>query len=386
MSDTVRKPMKKRCTRCLYDKDTPKITFDSNGVCNYCHTHDQFDREYPIGAEGKKKLHQMSDKIKKAGRGKKHNVIVGVSGGCDSSYLLYITKLMGLRPLAVYFDNNWNKPVATKNIRSMTKAFGVDLYSLGVDKGEYDDICRSFLKSGTSDIDIPNDIALTATLYKAAEDHDIKYIFIGHSFRTEGITPLGWTYMDGRYIKSVQKKYGTCKLETFPNLWLKDFFRWVAIKRIKRMRPLYYVDYIKEDVKKMLTKEFGWEWYGGHHMENYFTSFHSYFWRKRYKIDMRLLGYSALVRSGQITRKQGLELISQPHRHDIEMIKAVRKRLGLTKKELKVVMKQPEKTYRSFKTYKKIFEHTRWFWWLMYKLNRVPKSFYIKYTMVDKTN
>jgi len=50
---------------------------------------------------------------------------------------------------------------------------------------------------------------------------------------------------------------------------------------------------------------------------------------------------------------------------------------------LKQVMNLPKRTYRDFKTYKQTFERLRWFFWLLYKLNRVPKSFYIKYTAPD---
>ena len=370
----------KRCKRCLYDETVSKIVFDSRGVCNYCHLHDQLDREYPMGSEGERKLHQITNKVKRTGCDKKYDVAVGISGGCDSSYLLYITKQLGLRPLAVHFDNGWNTDTAVTNMANVTKSLGVDMYTVKVDSKEYDDICRSFLKSGVSDIDIANDIGLATALYIGAEKYNIKYIFIGHSFRTEGIAPLGWTYMDGKYIESIQNQYGTCALKTLPNLWLSDFLRWSAIKGIKRIRPLYYVDYVKEDVKKFLSSNFGWKWYGGHHFEKQFTNFHLYFMWKRYGVDMRLLEHSALVRSEQMSRKRGLELIKQPPKYNLKLIGEVRKRLGLSQKELDDIIKQPRKTYRDFKTYKQVFEDTRWFWWLMYKLNRIPKSFYIKYT------
>ena len=273
--------MSRRCTRCLYDETVLGITFDSEGVCNYCHMHDQLDREYPTGSEGERRLRKIADKARKEGQNKKYDVVVGVSGGCDSSYLLYITKQLGLRPLAVHFDNTWNSAVATENIHNVLRALDVDLYSYAVDHEEYDDIYRSFFQSGTPDIDAQSDIALTTTLYIAAEKYGVKYIFIGHSFRTEGISPLGWIYMDGKYIESVQKQYGTYPLKTFPNLWLSAFLRWTAIKGIKRIRPLYYVDYIKKDAMTLLSNEFGWEWYGGHHLENQFCAFaHTYFFQR----------------------------------------------------------------------------------------------------------
>jgi N-acetyl sugar amidotransferase len=376
--------MMKSCSRCLYDETVPNINFDENGVCNYCHVHDQLDQEYPTGEEGKRRLNAIADKIRKDGRGKPYDVIVGVSGGADSSYLVYLAKELGLRPLGVHFDNTWDSTVAVENIHDVLKKLDVDLYTYVVDNKEYDDIYRSFLKAGVPDTEAPTDIGLAVVLNMAAEKYGIKYIFEGHSFRTEGVAPLGWIYMDGKYIQSVQKQYGTMPLKTYPNMLMPSFIKWTAILQLKKIRPLYYVDYVKKDIMAMLTQELGWEWYGGHHLENRFTAFwHTYFLPKRYGIDTRLLGHSALVRSGQITRDQGLQMLRVPQDYDPEMFEMVKKRLGFSDEEFELIMHLPRRTYRDFKTYKPTFERMRAFWWLMYKLNRVPKSFYIKFCFPD---
>ncbi len=374
-----------RCTRCLYDETVPGITFDEQGVCNYCHTHDRLEQEYPTGEEGQKRLQALADKIRYEGRRNKlYDVIVGVSGGCDSSYMLYLAKQLGLRPLAVHFDNTWDSTVAVENIHDVLEKLDVDLYTYVVDNKEYDDIYRSFLKAGLPDVEAPTDIGLAVTLNQAAEKFGIKYIFEGHSFRTEGIAPLGWIYMDGKYIQTVQRQFGTYPLKTYPNMLLPDFLKWTAVLSIKKIRPLYYVDYVKKDAMALLSRELGWEWYGGHHLENRFTAFwHTYFMPQRYGIDTRLLGHAALVRSGQMTREQGLELISQPQTYDPELVEMVKKRLGFSDEEFDAIMHLPKKTYRDFKTYKHTFERLSWLFWILYKLDRVPKSFYMKYTHPD---
>lgn len=374
-----------RCTRCLYDETVPGITFDEQGVCNYCHMHDRLEQEYPTGEEGQKRLQALADKIRYEGRRNKlYDVIVGVSGGCDSSYMLYLAKQLGLRPLAVHFDNTWDSTVAVENIHDVLEKLDVDLYTYVVDNKEYDDIYRSFLKAGLPDVEAPTDIGLAVTLNQAAEKFGIKYIFEGHSFRTEGIAPLGWIYMDGKYIQTVQRQFGTYPLKTYPNMLLPDFLKWTAVLGIKKIRPLYYVDYVKKDAMTLLSRELGWEWYGGHHLENRFTAFwHTYFMPQRYGIDTRLLGHAALVRSGQMTREQGLELISQPQTYDPELVEMVKKRLGFSDEEFDAIMHLPKKTYRDFKTYKQTFERLSWLFWILYKLDRVPKSFYIKYTHPD---
>jgi len=369
------------CKRCIYDEDTPSISFDSQGVCNYCSVHDQLDLEYPTGIKGEKKLNEIAERIKSAGRNKRFDCVVGVSGGCDSSFLLYKAKELGLKPLAVHFDNTWNSTIATENIYKICKKLEVELFTIVVNNKEYDDIYRSFMKAGVPDIEAPTDIGLAATLYIAASKHNVKYILEGHSFRTEGISPLGWLYMDGKYIKTIQNEFGTMKLRTFPNMLMPSFIYWILIKRIKKLRPIYYVDYQKEEVKKFLTEEFGWKWYGGHHLENRFTAFyHTYFMPRRFDIDQRSNGYCALIRSSQMGREKAMTLMSDPPVCDSEIIELVKKRLGFSDDEFESLMNQPRQTYKNFKTYKQTFERMRPFFWLMCKRDLVPQSFYIKYT------
>ncbi|PLX18681.1 MAG: LPS biosynthesis protein [Candidatus Muiribacterium halophilum] len=373
--------MKKTCTRCLYHEDIPNITFDEQGVCNYCRQIEDLERQYPIGDEGEKILDEIFEQIKKDGKGKKYDCVVGVSGGCDSSYLVYKCVQKGLRPLAVHFDNTWNSTIATQNIRKVLDKLGVDLFTYVVNNKEYDDIYRSFLQAGTPDTECPTDIGLATTLNMAAAKHGVKYVIEGHNFRTEGVCPLGWLYMDGKYIESVHKKYGKLKMKTYPNMPMYKFLKWMIIDRIKKIRPLWYMSYNKEEVKTFLQKEFDWKWYGGHHLENRFTAFyHSYLIPKRFNRDYRLLGFSALIRSGQMSREEGMKKMQEPPYLEPELLEYVKKRLGYSDDEFEKIMKLPKRTYKDFKTYKKTFERMRPFFYVMAKLSLVPYSFYMKYT------
>jgi N-acetyl sugar amidotransferase len=372
------------CTRCVYDAATPGITFDAAGVCNYCHMHDDLERQYPTGAAGARILERMADDMRRAGRGREYDCVVGVSGGCDSSFMLAKMVELGVRPLAVHFDNTWNSPIATQNIYNVLEKLGVELSTLVVNNKEYDDLYRAFMVSGIKDIEAPTDIGLTSTLYLAAEKHRVRYVVEGHSFRTEGISPLGWIYMDGKLIESVHARHGTRPLKTFPNLTLYRFLRWAAWRGIKRVRPLYWIDYDKADAKRFLSRDLGWTWYGGHHLENRFTAFfHTYWLPTRYGIDARLLGHAALVRSGQMARDDALAELAVPHPADPEIIALVKKRLGFSDEEFEAVMRAPTRHYSEFATYKRTFERLRPFFWLLWKLDRVPQSFYMKFTRPD---
>jgi hypothetical protein len=321
--------------------------------------------------------------MKAAGRGKKYDAVIGVSGGCDSSYLVHQMKeVYGLRLLAAHFDNTWNSTIATENIHNVLDKLGVDLFTIVVDNKEYDDIYRSFFKAGVKDIDCATDIALATTLYRAAEKFGIKYMIEGHSFRTEGVAPLGWVYMDGKYIQSVHRQFGKLPMKTFPNLWLYKQLQWMLFGRIKKIRPLYYMNYDKEAAKKLLAEKYGWQWYGGHHLENRFTAFaHSYFFPRRWNMDFRIAGYSAYCRNGWMTREEALRLMTEPPHLEPGLLEFLKKRLGFSDEEFESLMTMPKKSYKDYPTYKQTFERMRPFFWLMYKMDLIPKSFYMKYTV-----
>lgn len=374
------------CTICIYDENTPGIKFDENGVCNYCHMIDDLKSQYKTGTEeGLSTFMGILEIIKKAGKGKKYDCVLGVSGGTDSSYILAKAVEWGLRPLAVHYDNTWNTAIATENIRKITKKLGVDLYTHVVDNKESDDIFRSFFLACVPELDGATDIALAETLYRAAVKYNVQYILEGHSFIAEGVSPLGSAYVDGQYIKSIHKQYGTMKMKTFPNMDFWSFMKWILVKRIKKIRPLWYIPYSKEEARKYLENEFCWHYYGGHHLENRMTAFnHSVWFPEKFKIDQRNNSLSAAVRAGLLAREKALELYSKPPYVEPELVDYFKKRLGISNGQYETIMKATNKTYRDFKTYKKRFEKLRPLFYILAMGDLVPMSFYIKYTSKDE--
>lgn len=374
------------CKRCIYDNSVPNIFFDTEGICNYCRQIEDLEVQFPNDERGALELQRLVDEMKEAGVGKKYDALIGVSGGCDSSYLMHLmTKKYGLRLLAVHFDNTWNTEIANENILSLTKKLDIDIFTYSVDADEYNDILLSFLKAGVRDIECPTDIALATTMNIAAEKYGIKYKIDGHSFRTEGSAPMGWIYMDAKYIESVHNKFGKIPMKTFPNLWLHKQLKWMLFNQIKSIRPLYYLNYDKEAAKKLLMTEYDWQWYGGHHLENVTAAFfHSYFFPKRWNSDFRIVGYSAYCRDGRMTREEALELMKQPPHIEEGLLEDYKERLELTDSEFDEIMNLPKKYYTDFKNYKKTFERMRPFFYLMAKAGFIPWSFYIKYTLPHK--
>ena len=371
----------KICTRCIYDSRVPYITFDENGVCSYCHQLDKLKSDYKTGTkEGEEEFKKIVEQIKKDGIGKKYDCVIGVSGGTDSSYMLYLAKKMGLRPLAVHYDNTWNSAIATQNIRKVLTGLDIDLYTYVVDNKEVDDIFRSFFLADVAEIEASTDLALAEIMYRAAWRYNIKYVLEGHSFIEEGITPVGRNYFDGKYIESIHKMFGKMPMKTYPLMTLARFLFWTAVVRIKKIRPFWYIGYNKEDAMKFLEAEYGWKYYGGHHLENRMTSFfHSVYLPQKFGTDMRNNTLSAKVRNGKMSRDGALaEYNSEPY-VEKDLVEYFKKRLDLTDKQYEEVMNRKPKIWYDYPTYKKTFERLRPLFKILANANLVPMSFYLKY-------
>ena len=198
----LKKENVKICSKCIYDETVAGIEFDNKGICSFCNLIDKLTLDYGTGSEkGELLFNDIVKEIKKSGKNKKYDIIVGVSGGTDSCYMLYLAIKLGLRPLAVHYDNTWNTSIATENIRKVTTKLNIDLYTHVVNNKESDDIFKSFFLASVPEIDGPTDIALAEVMYRAASKYNIKYVFEGHSFIAEGVSPLSTAYVDGGYIK-----------------------------------------------------------------------------------------------------------------------------------------------------------------------------------------
>lgn len=373
---------KQICSRCIYDESVPAISFDEEGVCNYCQMVDDLKEEYQTGtSEGEARIDKIIETIKKAGKNKEYDCVIGVSGGTDSSYLVYWAVQKGLRPLAVHYDNTWNTSIATENIRKVLGKLNVDLYTHVCDNKEADDIFKAFFTAGVPEIEASTDLALAETLYRAASKYGIKYVLEGHSFIAEGITPLGKNYFDGKYIKSIHKKYGKLPMKTYPLMTFAKFMRWTLFQRIRKIRPLWYIKYSKEDARAFLEKEYDWQYYGGHHLENRMTSFfHSIYCPGKYNIDYRNNSLSASVRAGVIGRDEAVEeYYNQPPHVETNLLDYFKKRMQMTDEEYEKVMSSTPRYWYEFPTYKKRFEKLRPLFFMLMKMSLVPHSFYLKY-------
>jgi N-acetyl sugar amidotransferase len=338
------------------DSSDSDIKFDANGVCNHCKSYEERlnSRIYTLG-ERENKLKKLLENIKRKAKNKEYDCIIGISGGVDSTYVAYLTKKLGLKPLAVHFDNGWNSELAVSNIEKVLNKLDIDLLTYVIDWEEFRDLQKSFLYASTPDGEIPTDHAINALLFKEASKRNIKYIINGMNFATESIAVKSWAYghSDWTYINDVHNKYGKIKLKKYPYFSLFHLFYWTFIKNIKVISILNYIDYRKSYVMEVLQNELGWIYYGGKHYESVYTRFfQGYILPNKFGIDKRKGHLSDLIYSGQITREEAINELSKdiypPNLFNDDFL-FVKKKFSLNDAEFGKIMTSPIRSYKDFK-------------------------------------
>jgi len=346
------------CTRCVMDSSDSQIKFDSKGVCDHCLTFDNHILpNWHTDEKGKAALEADIETIKKQGKGKDFDCILGMSGGADSSYLLHlVVKEFGLRPLVFHVDGGWNSDIAVSNINVMIDKLDLDLYTEVINWEEMKAFQIGYFKSGLSNIDIPQDHAFIATLYNFAEKYNIGYILNGGNISTECVrNPLEWIYYgtDMLQIGFIKKNFVSIPMKTYPfSSIIRHKIYLQYIKKIKVIKPLDFMPYIKEEAMKFLENEYGWRPYPQKHFESRFTKFYEGYWLpQRFGFDTRKVQYSSLILTGQMTREEALEKLSYPALTEDEARKDfsyVAKKLELEEIELKEYLDMPLKSYKDY--------------------------------------
>lgn len=356
---------KQICTNCVMDTTDSRITFDENGVCDHCNTfYTDIKPFWHTDEKGWQEILSVAEKIKKEGKGKQFDCIIGMSGGIDSSYLVYLAKeKLGLRPLVFHVDAGWNSDKAVSNIENIVEKLGLDLYTEVIDWEEMKDLQLAYFKAGVSNIDTPQDHSFFATMYKFANKYNVKYMLTGGNFSTECIrNPIEWMYYqsDSIQLRDIHKKFGQRPLKKFPVtniLWHKVYLPY--IKGLKAIRPLDYMPYDKEEATQFLVDNFDYQRYEQKHFESRFTKFYEAYWLpERFGFDTRKVQYSSLILTGQMTREEALEKLKKPAydpetiEHDFEYIA---NKLDITVDELRGYFNAPKKTYKDYKSQESIY-------------------------------
>lgn len=354
------------CTNCVMDTTDPRIHFDSSGECDHCR---EFQRDvepkWLTDQADQLGLNQIVDEIKKAGKGREHDCLLGMSGGMDSSYMLHVAvKEFGLRPLVFHVDGGWNSELAVHNINVMIDKLGLDLFTEVINWEEMKNFQLACFKAGIPHLDIPQDHAFVATLYNFADKHGIRHILNGGNISTECVRyPLEYYYYgtDMMQIKDILSRFGTLPMKTYPFSSVfrhKIYLRY--IRKVKVVKALNYMPYTKEMATKTLEAEYGWKPYPQKHFESRFTRFFEGYWLiKRFGFDVRRVQLSSLILTKQMTREEALRILEQPS-YDMELIQQdltfIAKKLGITTDTLEGYLTMPKKYFRDYRNQQAIIQ------------------------------
>ncbi len=352
------------CTSCIMDTNSdPNIKFDDKGVCERCNMYkNTVAKEWNHGRGHEKELETIIAKIKKSGRGKKYDCLIGLSGGLDSAYVLHcaVTK-WNLRPLVFHVDSGYDLPLGTHNVNAICNKLGIDLKVVKIDKEDMRNFQLAMFRTGLASLDIPQDHAFVQMVEEHAVENNIKYILNGENISTEVFTnPAYWNIeyggntTDPVFIKDIMKKHSSYPLKNYP---LTNTYRrkiWLPyIKGVKIVKPLNLIPYDYEAIKKELYDEYGFISYEQKHFESLITKFIEGWWcPKRFGYDVRNHQLSSLVITNQISREDALEKLSKPSVTEEEardMFKQVAEKLRISEEELKSYFDMPLGNPKSYK-------------------------------------
>lgn len=351
------------CTKTIMDTSDPNIVFDENGVSDYYHNfQNTILPTWDTKEKGHATLMKLAEKIKKDGKNRDFDCIIGLSGGLDSSYAAYVAKeIMGLRPLLFHVDAGWNTQQAVGNIEKLVNGLGLDLYTDVINWEEMKDLQVAFLKSQIADQDLPQDYAFFSGLYKFARKNKIKYVITGSNISTECCREPeewgGYAGIDTTLVKDIHRQFGTRPLKSFPLIDIleyKIYYRYVLGMQVAK--PLNLLPFIKTEVEDLLETKFGWQRFQHKHHESRFTRFYEDYWLpKKFGYEKRRAHFSSLILTGQMTREEALDRISRPEMDEQflrQEFEYVANKLDLTVSALQQIFEGENKTYRDYKNKK----------------------------------
>ena len=348
----------RRCVRCIMPETANGITFDENGVCSLCRS---WVDEKPAGANALREIIAQS----RASHDGQYNCVVPLSGGRDSSFVLYLAKReFGLTPLAVNFDNEFRNPQAVRNIESACNALGVELVVVRLKRDLASKIVRSRIRA-TIEYGLPAapdsmcracTSGYTSAARREAERRGIPLILWGNSkaeSKGQWVTPM--PHRSGvailtrmldldTYLTEYYALLERIELHVPGNPILSRRPQVLGDPRVREISIFDYVPWQRDVIKSTIHSELGWRKPEGsvstwridcaiHELVNFaFVS------RVGHTADC--VGYSKMINAGQMTRAEALAqeeaAIANCGARTVEILVD---RVGLTQNEADRIMK-----------------------------------------------
>lgn len=346
------------CSRCVMDTTAAEIAFDEHGVCSFCQ---EFDagaaRVLFMPAEKRdQRLGELIRDIKRKGRRRKYDAIIGLSGGTDSSYLCHVCSSAGLRALVITVDTGWDSRESAENIKRLASKLAFDFRTVKVDWDEMRDLQVAYYRAAVQNCEVPQDHVFLAILYEEAAKNNIRTILTGGNLATESILPTSWSFnaADARNLKAIHRRFGVNPLRRFQTLsFWKRYLYYPFVRGVKEVRLLNFIAYNRAEAKRTLAQEYGWQDYGLKHYESVLTRFfQGYVLPTRFGIDKRKAHLSSLVLSGQMTRDQALRQLEAPPYAGTSLLEedmaCVARKLGVSLEEWRSILALPPRAHTDF--------------------------------------
>ena len=195
----------KRCTRCAMPETYPDVVFDDDGVCNLCRFYDENWAEWMASPELQKRSEAKLRSIFSAAqrKGKPYDALIGISGGKDSSYMLYLLReVYDLKVMTFTKDGGFLAEDAKRRIDELVRVF--DVPHIYVNDALAPELSGAFMKQ-TGNFCAPCELSTFNLSAIVAREYDIPLLVIGSSSRTEAAPPKYLNPWDPWYFKNVLK-------------------------------------------------------------------------------------------------------------------------------------------------------------------------------------
>ncbi len=315
------------CNRCVMDDyNDSSIQFDKDGNCNYCNDAiKRMPNEYHPNSNGMQMWLNVLSRIKEEGKNKDYDCVVGISGGLDSSYVLFMGYEYKLRMLGIHLDDGFDTDLAKKNIERICKKTDTRLVRVSPDPDQYSDLIRSMFEASLPNPAGVQDSIIQKAISKLIKREKIAYSLCGSNFSLESILRRNNTqipFADKKHIKSVHKQFGnkTINWDQLSSILDHYVFR-KYFSSYKTVTPLNYINYNLSEAIIDLKDFCGYEYYGGKHYESRLTRFiQCYYLPVKFGVDKRKSHFSSMIVSGQMTRSEALKQLQRPPYQSEEML------------------------------------------------------------------
>jgi hypothetical protein len=312
------------CSRCVLPSSFPRISFDSKGVCSVCRGYDKSWGDWNSKKNLKSKvLERICDDAKN--KHKEFDALVPLSGGKDSTYVLYVAKKkLGLNCLAYTLDSGYLSQPAKNNIEKTCSRLGIEHLYYCLDPDLTNRLFKLFIKKTGWFCSVCMR-AIQMSTFRIADMYKIPLIIKGSSMRTE--MPLSREMFQGgdpAHFQAVLEGEPIAHecgrlCERGAGFQRRLGYMMFLLSGQKRLRSYAYfnlagyVDWDYRTIQETIQKEVAWTAPDeSEHMDCLIHPIQKYIHNRRFPtLKMNRLTYARQTMAGLMTRQEALQKLEQ---------------------------------------------------------------------------